>query len=263
MKLKLTVLILMLGLVLYSQPVFEHSYSESASQAQLDKLGEIYYSMDVVNKQCLIYDMDHMLLKSISLPVPEGYYLEDIQFLSEHLFNDDDQLELVYIYSKYVPTEFSYYYTYEAKLINENGTIILTLPGVGFTDVIETTDLDKKFLAYQYDYAVVPFRTYTHVYGLPETGGPSISEVVLGFDPGNAFPNPATTMISIPASLPEGVRSGSLEIVDMNGRKVLSYPLTESTGQVQLPTRRLASGTYLYQISAGNRKSEAKKIVIR
>ncbi len=55
----------------------------------------------------------------------------------------------------------------------------------------------------------------------------------------------------------------SLEILDINGRKVLSYPLTESTGQVQLPARRLAPGTYLYQIIAANRKAEAKKIVIR
>jgi hypothetical protein len=263
MKLKLTFLILLSGLVLYSQPVFEHSYSESASLARLEKLGEVYYSMDVINKQCLIYDLDHMLLKSIALPTPEGYYLEDIQFLSEHLFNDDDLLELVYIYSKYVPTEFSYYFTYEAKLINENGTIILTLPGVGFTDVIETADLGRKLLVYQYDYAVIPYRTYTHVYGLPETGGPSISDAVLGFDPGNAFPNPASHVISIPASLPEGVRSGSLEVVDINGRKVLSYPLSESTGQVQLPASRLAPGTYLYQIIAEERKSETRKIVIQ
>ncbi len=123
--------------------------------------------------------------------------------------------------------------------------------------------LDLSILAYQYDYSVIPFRTYTHVYGLPETGGPSISEAVLGFNPGDAFPNPASTTVTIPAGLPEGVRSGSLEILDINGRKVLSYPLTESTGQVQLPTRRLAPGTYLYQIIAANRKSEAKKIVIR
>ncbi len=79
--------------------------------AKLEKLGEVYYSMDVTAKQCLIYDMDHSLIKSIALPTPEGYYLEDIQFLSEQLFNDDDLLELVYIYSKYVPTEFSYYFT--------------------------------------------------------------------------------------------------------------------------------------------------------
>lgn len=263
MKLKLTVVILLSGLVLYSQPVFEHSYSESASQHNLDKLGEVYYSMDVVNKQCLIYDMDHNFIKSISLPTPEGYYLENIQYLSEQLFNDDELLELVYIYSKYVPTEFSYYFTYESKLINENGTIILTLPGVGFTSVIETADQGKKFLAYQYDYSVIPFRTYTHIYGLPETGGPSISAISSEFDPGNAYPNPAGNMINIPVELPEGQHSGTLKVTDMNGRELLSYPLTETTNHLRIPTGQLAAGTYLYQVKAGQIKSEARKIVVR
>ena len=95
----------------------------------LETLGEVYYSMDVINKQCLIYNMDHTLMKSIPLPVPEGYYLEDIQFLSQHLFNDDDLLELVYIYSKYVATDLSYYFTFESKLINENGVTTSDIPG--------------------------------------------------------------------------------------------------------------------------------------
>ena len=153
MKLKLTIICLLSGLVLYSQPVLEHTYAESATLASLEKLGEVYYSMDVIGKQCLIYDMDHSLKKRIALPTPEGYYLEDIQFLSEHLFNDDDLLELVYIYSKYVPTELSYYFTFESKLINENGAILLTVPGAGFTEVLESAEHGKKFLVYQYDYS--------------------------------------------------------------------------------------------------------------
>ncbi len=132
----------------------------------LESLGEIYYSMDVINKQCLIYDLDHSLMKSIPLPTPEGYYLEDIQFLSEHLFNNDDLLELVYIYSKYVPTDLSYYFTFESKLINENGTTTSYLSGSRFYQCNRNPDQGKKFLVYQYDYSVIPYRTYTHVYAL-------------------------------------------------------------------------------------------------
>lgn len=263
MKLKLMILFLLSGLVLYSQPLFEHIYSESATLATLEKLGEVYYSMDVTGKQCLIYDMDHSLIKSIALPTPEGYYLEDIQFLSENLFNDDDLLELVYIYSKYVPTEFSYYFTYEAKLINENGATLLTFPGAGYTEVVESTEHGKKFLVYQYDYSVIPYRTSTHVYALPGQTEPSAVSAFSGFNPGDAYPNPGRQIINIPAKLPEGISGGALEIYDMHGRKIRSYPLSPSSNNVQLSAGQLASGTYLYQIAAGDKISEARKIVIR
>lgn len=248
---------------MYSQPVLEHSYSESASLTNLEILGEIYYSMDVVNKQCLIYDTDHNFLKSIALPTPEGYYLENIQFLSEHLFNDDDLLELVYTYSKYVPTDLSYYFTYESKLINENGATLSTFPGAGYTNVVETADQSKKFLVYEYDYSVIPFRTYTHVYGLPAATEPSENYAAANFNPGDAYPNPASHLINIPVELPRGEHSGSLKIVDMHGRELLSYPVQESTGHIRLPARQLAPGSYLYHIETENRQSEARKIVIR
>ncbi len=72
MKYILTFTILIAGLSLAAQPVFEHTFSESATICKLENLGEVYYSMDVVNRKCLVYDMDHTLLKTIPLPTPEG-----------------------------------------------------------------------------------------------------------------------------------------------------------------------------------------------
>jgi hypothetical protein len=250
-------------MTLFAQPTYEHTFSESANIAFLDKLGEVYYTMDVISKQCLIYDMDHTLLKSIALPTPEGYYLSDIQYLSENLFNQDDLVELVYIYSKYVPTDFSYYYTFETRLINENGVDLLTLPsGSGFTTVIETPSSGKKFLVYDYDYSVIPYRTSTNVYSLPETGTKSVTRSLTKLE-GPAWPNPASGQVNIPVTLPEGVHSGSLEILDIHGRSILSYPLTNTSGTVVVPTSQLHSGTYLYQVHTGEHTSEVKKIIIR
>lgn len=263
MKRTLTITLLLAGISLFAQPVYEHTFSESANIAFLDKLGEVYYTMDVIGKQCLIYDMDHSLLRSIALPIPDGYYLVDIQHLSETLFNHDDLVELVYIYSKYVPTELSYYYTFETRLIDENGVDLLTLPsGSGFTSVIETPGSGKKFLVYDYDYSVIPYRTSTIVYSLPETDTKSVTRSMTNIE-GQAWPNPASQQINIPVTLPEGVYSGSLEILDINGRLVLSYPISNTTGTVALPTSQLHSGTYLYQVNTGERVSEARKIVIR
>lgn len=252
-----------MGFTLFSQPVFEKTYAESANICHLENTGQVYYAMDVVNKQCHIYKMDHNLYKTIALPTPEGYYLYDVQFVSENLFNDDDLVELVYIYSKYVPTAESYYYTYETKLINENGIEILTIPGAGHTNVIETLENGKKFLVYEYNFSVIPYRTYTHVYNLPE--GPLKSEnySLSAFESGNAFPNPASRQVNIPVQLPEGAHSGTLELFDVNGRKIVSYPITGTTRNVVLPTHQLIPGTYIYHVDSGCSRSAAKKIVIQ
>jgi hypothetical protein len=251
------------GMELLSQPVFEHSYNESASICTLDGLGEVYYAMDVMNRQCLIYDMGHNLIKSIPIPTPEGYYLEDIQHLSSHLFNGDNLLELVYIYSMYVPTEQSYYFIYEAKLINENGNVLFTLPGVGFTDVIETVAGGKKFMAYEYNFSVIPYRTYTHVYSLPGQDTRSVSQSLTGFDTGNPYPNPSGGEVRIPVVLPPGVESAKLELWDLYGRRILGHPVSGSTGDLLLPSHSLEPGSYIYQVNAPGWKSSAKQIIIR
>jgi hypothetical protein len=263
MKYAVTFAMYLAGTVLLAQPVYEHTFSESATMVYLEHLGEVYYSMDVVNKQCLIYDMDYTLLKSIPLPTPEGYYLADIQFVSENLFNGDDLVELVYTYSKYVPTTLSYYYTFEAKIINENGNVLLILPGVGYTDVIQTSSQELKFLAYEYDYSVIPYLTRTLVYSLPGGTTKVTSKAMAPAGPGNAYPNPASNQVYIPVHLPEGSGPGTLIVTNLQGRNVWNYPVSGSTGQVVFPTGNLSPGTYLYHIRTGNTRTETGKVVIR
>jgi hypothetical protein len=207
--------------------------------------------------------MDHSLYKSIPIPTPEGYYLSDVQYVSEKLFNDDGLIELVYSYTKYVPTTNSYYYTYETRVINENGSILLTVPGAGYTEVLETKDEGKKFLVYEYNYSVIPYRTYTHVYSLPESSTKSAfnTSPVIGL--GEAFPNPAGDQVTIPIQLPAAIASGTLEIVELNGQLVLSRRVLGSNPNLTLSTRELAPGTYLYYVVTGQHRSSSKKMVIQ
>jgi hypothetical protein len=260
---QLSLVICLLGTALFAQPQLEKTYSESATIGELESMGEVYYSMDVINKQCHIYRMDHSLYKSISIPTPEGYYLSDVQYVSEKLFNGDDLVELVYSYTKYVPTTNSYYYTYETKLINENGSVLLTVPGAGFTEVIETAEHGKKFLVYEYNYSVIPYRTYTHVYSLPEAVTKSIYSLEPQIGLGEAFPNPAGDQVNIPVQLPADIESGTLEIMSLNGQKVMSQPVHRSVSSLAISTNRLSPGNYLYYIEAGQHRSSSRKMVIK
>ena len=259
----LTIVLFTMGLAIMAQPVFEKTYTESATICVLESLGEVYYSMDVVTQQCHIYTLDHTLYKSIPIPTPEGYYLADVQYVSEKLFNDDNLVELVYSYTKFNQTETSYFYTYETKLVNENGTVLLTIPRAGHTNIIETPDDGKKFLVYEYNYSVIPYRTYTHVYSLPESATKSADYTISAIGLGNAYPNPASQQVSIPVQLPEGIHSGTLELFDVNGQMTMSYPVTGTSGHLTLPAYDLIPGTYIYHLNSGNWRSAAKKIVIQ
>ena len=259
----ITTFTLLTGLSLFAQPVLETTYTASTNICQMENAGEVYYLMDVVNKQCRIYNLDHVLYKTISLPTLDGYYLEDVQFVSEKLFNEDNLIELVYSYSKYIPTAESYYFTYETKLINENGNALLTIPGAGYSSVIETATNGKKFLVYIYDYSVIPFITHTQVYELPESTLKSETFSPSSLEMGDAFPNPASSFVNIPVQLPPGVPSGSFELYDMHGRKVRSYPIGRSTHNLVLPIGNLAPGSYIYHLESGNISSSSKKFIIQ
>lgn len=253
---------LLAGAGLFAQPVFEHKYDESATIGYLESVGQVYYSMDVINKQCHLYRMDHSLYKSIPIPTPEGYYLSDVQYVTEKLFNDDALVELVYSYTKYVPTTTSYYYTYETRLVNENGEVLNQWPGAGYTEVIETPAHGKKFLVYEYNYSVIPYRTYTHVYSLPGSG---VSAAMMPAKPvplGPPYPNPADRLVHIPVALPPSALSGTLKVCNLNGSPLMSLPVTADESHVVLSTLQLVPGTYLYYVETEQSRSGAGKLVV-
>jgi hypothetical protein len=244
-----------------AQPGFEHSYGISTSICHLEKSGDKYFAMDVSGKKCMIYNMDHTLYRTIDLPVPTDYYLYNIQFVSEHTFNKDDLIEFVYIYSKYNPTETSYYYSYETRVINENGVEILWIPGAGHTEILDTENDGRKFLLYVYDFSQVPATTQTQVYSLPEDplkSGPIQNR----YKTGNPWPNPSRGMINIPVKLPPGKEKGWLILYNIHGMEVMRHEVNGDEELVVLPGGLLIPGTYLYKVKSGQGESKGRKISI-
>jgi len=106
----LPVMILIASLGLKGQITLEQSYAVSGTLTQLENDGYKYFFMDVVNSQCRLYNLDHSLWKTIDLSVPEGYWLYEIAYVSQKLFDTDDLIELSYICYYY--NETVQYYTY-------------------------------------------------------------------------------------------------------------------------------------------------------
>lgn len=108
---------------------FEHTYtngSGSLRRVKLENSGEKYYVMKDATSQVLVYNADHTLWKTISVPKPAStdYWFERITIFSENQINSDNLLELAYSYYWYVDGQFHY----ESKIINENNVDVFTVP---------------------------------------------------------------------------------------------------------------------------------------
>ena len=104
----------------------EHAYEEGiVSRIKLENSGEKYCLTDKVNGTENIYNSNHTIWKTISLPIPSGAnYLDNI-LLSEAIIPSDNLLEIGYNYYKVID---NVYYTLGGKIINENGAELLFVP---------------------------------------------------------------------------------------------------------------------------------------
>ena len=219
--------------------------------------------MDVPNEQCKIYNLDHSLLKTIKCNVPNGFYLADIKFVSENLFDSDTGIEILCTYYKYIETATSYYYEYDSKIINEDGSNILTIDGARYNYINQTEENVFKLFSYCFDYKNFPETVWTNIYNLP--GAPVVS--ILENDAPelwmNAFPNPASQTVKVAYNLPENISGGVLHLLDNNGRKVEQFLIDNHSDHLALDVTRFGSGVYHYFIEYENTKTPSKKLIIQ
>lgn len=133
MKLKLVYLACLLANIANAQITLEHTYPNasnflpSANQQQLIVVhlevdGEKFVHIDRLNKILDFYNLDHTSWKSISFSAaidlnPNRNYM-DILYISQHLFDTDNEVEFMYIDQ--------YYNTVVTQIVNEDASIIFT-----------------------------------------------------------------------------------------------------------------------------------------
>lgn len=248
---------------LKSQVIPEHTYTGvSASYINLPVAGYKYYVMDVPNSQCKLYNNDHTFWKTINLSIPANYFLCDIQFVSENLFNTDNLIELLYVSCLYNSS--LDYYTYDTRIASESGTILQTVPGGGYS-LIYPAQTGSKLLVWEYDFSVFPEKVNTKVYSIPGQTATSINDLPAGnrFPLRNAFPNPTSNTVTIPYNLPVNVIKADLKVYDVSGNLVKSFVVDHTFDNILVQTNDMADGIYLYRIEAGEFKSETYKLSVR
>lgn len=261
---KKTFFIIVLGslfLSAHSQVILEKKYDYSTAIVKLENLGYKYYLMDVPNQQCRIYNSDHSLFKTINCNIPNNFFLSDIKFVSQNLFDNDAGIELLCTYYRYYSS--SQYYEYDSKIINDDGTLILNIDGALYNYINQTGENEFKLFSYCFDYSVFPEKVWTNIYSLP--GNPPVSS----FSPKSennfieAFPNPASDAIKVEYSLPENITEGVLRFIDNSGRQVRSYNIDNHIDYLNLSADDFESGLYHYFIEYNNGRTTAKKLIVR
>ncbi len=260
-KVAFTIILSLFFGIAFSQISLEATYSHSATYTRLANSGYKYFLMDISTSQCRIYNTNHALWKTLSLNVPVNNYLYDIKYVSENLFTTDNTLCLIYIYYNYNST--GQYYTYTAKVVKENGTELLSIPGCQYVYVYNIAGVGTKMFAYSYDYSSNPYSIQTKVFNLPgqlitQTNEPE------GLPGGlrGSFPNPASQFTTIRYELPNGIPSAELVITDLEGRILKTIQVGHDTNHLQIPASEYAAGIYLYFLRARNYQSKAEKLLI-
>jgi hypothetical protein len=244
------------------QITLESTYNHSGTFTNLAQSGYKFYVMDVAANQCRIYNTNHTLWKTINLAVPANNYLYDIRYVSENLFTTDNNLCLAYIYYNYNST--NQYYTYTAKVIRENGTELLSIPGCQYLYAYSLGTAGTRLVAYSYNYSVTPYTIQTLVYNLP---GQLVS--VSDNEPLNeetrlmAFPNPANDFINIYYELPDGISNGEMLVHDIEGNVIRTFEIRNKSENIIISTASFPKGFYLYAIKSGNRFIKSGKFIVQ
>lgn len=255
--------LLSISINISAQITLDHTYDHSGTFTYLPSAGNKFFVMDVDNHQCRIYNTNHSLWKTINLSVPTNNWLYDIKFVSEGLFTTDNSLCLLYVYYNY--NESGQYYTYNARVIKENGQLLLNLPGCQHAYVYSLSDGSTKLVTFSYNYALWPYTIQTSVYNLPGeliTGNKNSFQAEL-FSHQAPFPNPAAEQVTIPYLLPDNIFSGKLLLMDASGRTIKSYDLTNSSGSISIQTSNFPRGNYFYVIESGSYSSAKGKLILQ
>jgi len=239
----------------FSQITFEHSYAGSAGYSQINDTEFRYYNFDTINNQCVIYDTDHQQLLAINIELSEFQTLNSISYVSEKLFNLDNQLELLYTYSEWYQIEEVWYLEYNSKIIDQNGSSLLELPLAQYNTVSKTNN-GSKLLSWTYNFSLSSYPQETNVYHLPGTYTklPETQNTDT-----QAWPNPCSQHIYLPINEQVDI----IRILNEQGQVIDELKAQNKTTQIKYDVNHLSAGLYFYQTIVDNKENPVQKFIIQ
>ena len=159
-------------------------------------------------------------------------------------------------------TSTSYYYIYTTRIADENGSVLLDVPGGSWTDITNIEGSGSRMLIWVTDYSVFPYPVETRIYRLPGQISGTGTETVLPSVADRIFPNPTPGPVRMNTG---GLNSGDRAewvILDSAGKLIARVPVLDPSGPVDLKSLGLVAGTYLIRMESKNYQTKFQQIVL-
>jgi hypothetical protein len=263
------------------QITLDHSYAGSNNMS-LDKLstsGYKYVKTDIPNHKVELYNTNHTLFKAITIPATT-LPLEEVQYVSEGLFDTDNMIEFAVIASNGGHASFS--------VFKENGTLIFfrdsAYNGQAAQGYATKSNNFNNYENVFFDGLNTKLRLTIHglnlsilakneIYALPgsipciECG--SDTTIVAGiFSPGNQgfnnpifYPNPVADQLKLRYTLPKNYKIAEIKIHDIEGKLLQEFKVTDTFDFIYL-TSNYNNGMYFYTLLVDEKTIKTEKIVL-
>lgn len=228
----------------------EMSYPWYTYRKQLEISGEIYYYVDRDNREVKVFGGDHQLRKTISLEGAESATSVDVNHISETKIDSDPGIELIYGYG----TNTDSLYQNDVKLINEDGTILDSIPGARSAYYRELPGRPPKVIAH--------FRTQDghwtrQVFGITPWAVPVPKWIPQDGD-ACVYPNPASDHLTV--QLDQGIIR---EVRIYSATGALLRVIRPGSALAEVDLSCLTSGIYVLEIQDSKGLRVTEKLMIR
>ena len=265
----LTAVAACLTLLSFGQITLEHTYNAGGTlwPVLLSSNGEKYMTYDSAN--IYLYNTDHSLWKTIVPNSYTGYRIQNVNIVSDNLFNSDNLVELVVTY---FVTSYTIRPYYKSEVINENSVVIQSLDSSSYNTLHfnSTTNTYKLFAEKSHS---GPAYDITDVYALPgtipcgqcsslgteRTTGGTGSRISIS-DP---TPNPSSGAARISYQLPVGANPATIVFYNMAGQLVRELPVVPNNIFIDINNSLFRAGNYSYFIRADNMVSDTKTMTVQ
>ncbi|MCD6011076.1 MAG: hypothetical protein K0Q79_938 [Flavipsychrobacter sp.] len=193
-----------------AQISLDHTFSSSSSASGIvltsggDKIAVRNNSASQVN----LYNHDYTLWKTITLPTFSGYLINNHFYVSDNLFNSDNNIEMIVTYTRVSP------FGYKSVIIDEAGNVLVDLDEASYMVVHYINGVYKLFA---HDFSAQTSKVYSLPGTIPcgKCGSLGLSKPAPVDETLLAIPNPNNGIFKIAGT-------GELFITDVAGRKVYS-----------------------------------------
>lgn len=278
-KIILFLITIFLSIPAFSQLILENTYPSASRYAsanddqqlyilKLEVDGDKVVFVDRVNKSVKLYNLNHTLWKTISFAgatdLNSNYNGMAIMYISQHLFDADDEIEFLYN-----DKNTSFPVGSVTQVINEDGSILFTAIDQGPFVIANAPQAQLPIYNTSAGTKLILSGTNNdsnaYIYSLVGT----LANGIKGYTDNEqnnlmalmAYPNPTNSSTRIDYTLPNGVNTGEIVFYDTRGKEVKHFKVDNTFNSLLISTEDLQSGLYYYNLQTAQGNSGAKKLV--